>query len=47
MRAVSGGDNFFLDMQNSPEYQQDVADMRSVVRNTTRWRFPRQFETAF
>ena len=32
MRAVSDGDNFFLGMQNTAEYQQDVANMRSVVR---------------
>ncbi|YCM44584.1 cytochrome P450 [Verrucomicrobiaceae bacterium 227] len=33
MREVSGNQgNFFLGMQNSPDYQQDVANMRSVVR---------------
>lgn len=32
MRAVTGGDNFFLGMQNSPEYLRDVSHMRSVVR---------------
>jgi cytochrome P450 len=32
MRVVTGGDNFFLGMQNSPEYTRDVSHMRSVVR---------------
>src|ERR1039458_4899962 len=32
MRVVTGGQNFFLGMQNSPEYTRDVSHMRSVVR---------------
>ena len=32
MRAVTGGEDFFLGMQNSPEYTRDVSHMRSVVR---------------
>jgi cytochrome P450 len=32
MEAVTGGQNFFLGMQNSPEYTRDVSHMRSVVR---------------
>jgi cytochrome P450 len=32
MRVVTGGENFFLGMQNSPEYTRDVSHMRSVVR---------------
>src|SRR5271169_1415001 len=32
MRMVTGGENFFLGMQNSPEYIRDVSHMRSVVR---------------
>jgi cytochrome P450 len=32
MRVITGGQNFFLGMQNSPEYTRDVAHMRSVVR---------------
>ncbi len=32
MRIVTGGEDFFLGMQNSPEYTRDVSHMRSVVR---------------
>ncbi|HEY6339056.1 MAG TPA: cytochrome P450 [Candidatus Sulfotelmatobacter sp.] len=32
MRIVTGGQDFFLGMQNSPEYTRDVSHMRSVVR---------------
>jgi cytochrome P450 len=32
MMKVTGGENFFLGMQNSPEYTRDVSHMRSVVR---------------
>ena len=32
MRVVTGGQDFFLGMQNSPEYIRDVSHMRSVVR---------------
>lgn len=32
MKIVTGGENFFLGMQNSPEYTRDVSHMRSVVR---------------
>jgi cytochrome P450 len=32
MRVVTGGADFFLGMQNSPEYTRDVSHMRSVVR---------------
>ena len=32
MEIVTGGNNFFLGMQNSPEYERDVAHMRSVMR---------------
>jgi cytochrome P450 len=32
MEIVTGGQNFFLGMQNSPEYTRDVSHMRSVVR---------------
>jgi cytochrome P450 len=32
MRVVTGGENFFLGMQNSAEYTRDVSHMRSVVR---------------
>jgi len=32
MRVVTGGDDFFLGMPNSPEYERDVAHMRSVMR---------------
>src|SRR5260370_32174771 len=32
MRVVTGGRDFFLGMQNSPEYTRDVSHMRSVVR---------------
>lgn len=32
MEVVTGGRNFFLGMQNSPEYERDVAHMRSAVR---------------
>lgn len=29
---ITGGYNFFLGMQNSPEYERDVAHMRSAIR---------------
>src|SRR5580704_8552839 len=32
MRVVTGGQDFFLGMQDSPEYTRDVSHMRSVVR---------------
>src|ERR1051326_2212313 len=32
MRVITGGQDFFLGMQNSPEYERDTAHMRSVVR---------------
>lgn len=32
MMAVTGGHNFFLGMQDGPEYQRDVSNMRLVVR---------------
>ena len=32
MRLVTGGNDFFLGMQNSPAYTRDVSHMRSVVR---------------
>jgi cytochrome P450 len=32
MRVVTDGEDFFLGMQNSPEYTRDVSHMRSVVR---------------
>src|ERR1700679_10407 len=32
MRVVTAGQDFFLGMQNSPEYTRDVSHMRSVVR---------------
>ena len=32
MRAITGGPNFFLGMQNSPEYERDVVHMRTVIR---------------
>lgn len=32
MEVVTGGRNFFLGMQDSPEYERDVAHMRSAVR---------------
>jgi cytochrome P450 len=32
MRVVTGGNDFFLGMQDSPEYTRDVSHMRSVVR---------------
>ncbi|MDP9171075.1 MAG: cytochrome P450 [Acidobacteriota bacterium] len=32
MRVITGGSDFFLGMANSPEYERDVAHMRSVMR---------------
>jgi cytochrome P450 len=32
MRVITGGQDFFLGMQNSPDYERDVAHMRSVMR---------------
>jgi len=34
MRVITGGNDFFLGMQNSPEYERDVAHMRTVVRRS-------------
>lgn len=34
MKVVAGGQNFFLGMQNSPEYERDVAHMRTVIRRS-------------
>ena len=30
MRVITGGQDFFLGMQNSPEYERDTAHMRSM-----------------
>jgi cytochrome P450 len=32
MKVTTGGQNFFLGMQNSPEYDRDVTHMRSAIR---------------
>lgn len=32
MRVITGGNDFFLGMQNSPEYERDTAHMRTVMR---------------
>ncbi len=32
MRIVTGGNDFFLGMQDSPEYARDVSHMRTVIR---------------
>jgi len=32
MEIVEGGSNFFLGMQNSPEYERDVSHMRAAIR---------------
>jgi cytochrome P450 len=32
MKVTTGGQNFFLGMQNSPEYERDVTHMRSAIR---------------
>jgi cytochrome P450 len=32
MRVITGGQDFFLGMRNSPEYERDTAHMRTVVR---------------
>ena len=32
MEAVTGGQNFFLGMQNSPAYERDVTNMRMAMR---------------
>ena len=32
MRIVTGGNDFFLGMQDSPEYARDVSHMRTVMR---------------
>ena len=32
MRVITGGRDFFLGMQNSPEYDRDTAHMRTVLR---------------
>jgi cytochrome P450 len=32
MEIVAGGSNFFLGMQNSPEYERDVSHMRTAIR---------------
>ena len=34
MRVITGGNDFFLGMQNSAEYERDVAHMRTVVRRS-------------
>jgi len=34
MRVITGGQDFFLGMQNSPEYERDTAHMRSVMRRS-------------
>ncbi|MEP6716018.1 MAG: cytochrome P450 [Terriglobia bacterium] len=34
MRVITGGSDFFLGMRNSPEYERDVAHMRSVMRRS-------------
>jgi cytochrome P450 len=34
MRVVTGGNDFFLGMQNSPEYERDTTNMRSVIRRS-------------
>jgi cytochrome P450 len=34
MRAITAGENFFLGMQDSPDYTRDVANMRLAVRRT-------------
>jgi cytochrome P450 len=34
MKVIADGQNFFLGMQNSPEYERDVAHMRSVIRRS-------------
>jgi cytochrome P450 len=34
MRVVTGGADFFLGMQSSPEYERDVSHMRSVMRRS-------------
>jgi cytochrome P450 len=34
MRAITGGENFFLGMQDSPAYTRDVANMRLAVRRS-------------
>lgn len=34
MRAITGGENFFLGMQDSARYQRDVSNMRIAVRRT-------------
>jgi hypothetical protein len=35
MRVITGGEDFFLGMPNSPEYERDVAHMRSAMRART------------
>ena len=32
MEVIGGGSNFFLGMQNSPDYERDVSHMRTVIR---------------
>jgi cytochrome P450 len=34
MRVITGGQDFFLGMQNSPDYERDTAHMRSVMRRS-------------
>jgi cytochrome P450 len=34
MRAITGGENFFLGMQDSADYQRDTSNMRLAVRRT-------------
>ena len=48
MEVVTGGKNFFLGMQNSPDYERDVANMRSVMRrdDVAKWVVPFVAKTA-
>jgi cytochrome P450 len=34
MRVVTGGEDFFLGMANSPDYERDVSHMRSLIRRS-------------
>ena len=34
MRVVTGGENFFLGMANSPDYERDTSHMRSLIRRS-------------
>jgi cytochrome P450 len=48
MEVVTGGKNFFLGMQNGPDYERDVANMRSVMRrdDVAKWVVPFVAKTA-